>query len=280
MTIKKIIKNLTPPAFIDAYRYLRYGSEIKKYGYFGDYPSWDAARADSGGYESAGILKKVKDSLLEVKAGRAAYERDSVLMDKTQYSWPLASALLWMALKNGGKINLIDFGGSLGSTYYQNLIFLNSIKEVNWNIVEQPDFVKCGREYFEDGRLKFYSDFKSCSEGGVFDAVLFSSSLQYFPSPYDTLAELLDSGAGHIILDRTPFWDFRDRICVQRVPPEIYQASYPCMIFNYEKMLKFLSVKYDIVYEFTTDTPPEFIDGQKIEFKGFLMSLKKEVERL
>jgi len=42
----------------------------------------------STGYDSERILGKVRDSLLKVKRGEAVYERDSVLFDKVQYSWP------------------------------------------------------------------------------------------------------------------------------------------------------------------------------------------------
>ena len=119
-------------------------------GYFGNYSCWYKACQDSTGYDSNVILNKVRDALLKVKNGDAVYERDSVLFDEVQYSWPLMAGLLWIASCGNNCLNLIDFGGSLGSSYFQNRKFLGHLCEFYWNVVEQEKFVKCGRELFED----------------------------------------------------------------------------------------------------------------------------------
>ena len=62
----------------------------------------------------------------------------------------------------GGVLSVLDFGGSLGSTYYQNKKFLDSLDDVSWNIVEQKHFVDAGKEDFEDERLRFSYDIESC----------------------------------------------------------------------------------------------------------------------
>ena len=59
----------------------------------------------------------------KVKNGEAVYERDSVLFDEIQYSWGLLAGLEKAALEHDGKLCVLDFGGSLGSTYYQNKQF-------------------------------------------------------------------------------------------------------------------------------------------------------------
>ncbi len=67
-------------------------------------------------------------SLLKVKRGEAVYERDSIVLEKFQYSWPLTSGLLYAATMSNSKLNVLDFGGSLGSSYYQNRNYLKGIK--------------------------------------------------------------------------------------------------------------------------------------------------------
>ena len=92
----------------------------------GDYQNWEEASAHCTNYENASILKKVKAALIEVRDGRAAFERDSVLFQTPDYNWPLLSTLLWAFGKESNTLTILDFGGSLGSTYFQHRQWFNS----------------------------------------------------------------------------------------------------------------------------------------------------------
>ena len=240
----------------------------------GDYASWDEARRATGGYDTDIILNKVRDALLKVKNGEAVYERDSVLFDEVHYSWPLLTALLWVASRGGNRLNLIDFGGSLGSTYYQNLQFLNHLEGMQWSIIEQEGFVACGRSLFEDDRLKFYHNLNECIDERYPDAILLSSVIQYLEKPYDLLADIFSRGFKYILFDRTAFLERgNDRITVQKVPPEIYLASYPAWFFNREKFLDFFAGKYELMAEF--DSFESFrLEDQTAQDKGFIFVKK------
>ena len=48
--------------------------------------------------------------------------------------------------KNNDKLNVLDFGGSFGTTYYQNRKFLKHIKKVEWNIIEQKKIVQIAKK--------------------------------------------------------------------------------------------------------------------------------------
>ena len=243
---KPILKSIIPPILLDNIRFR------SKYGWFGDYSSWEDAQKDSVGYDSELILGKVKNSLLKVKNGEAVYERDSVLFDKVDYSWPLLASLLWIAAQKENCLNIIDFGGSLGSTYFQNRKFLSALRKLRWNIVEQDNFVNCGKKYFEDDVLKFYYDIGSCMKETTPSAILFSSSIQYTEKPYDLLANILENKFEYIIFDLTGFIsnNSRDRITIQKVPPSIYEATYPCWFFNKERFLSIFKNDYSLVEEF------------------------------
>jgi hypothetical protein len=69
----------------------------------GNYATWAAAQNASTGYDSATILEKCKNALLKVKNAEVAYERDSVVFDKVEYSWPVLAALLRAGVENNGK---------------------------------------------------------------------------------------------------------------------------------------------------------------------------------
>lgn len=241
MEIKKILKEIIPPLL------LKLIQKKQKYGFFGNYKSWQEAQNNSVGYDNPVILEKVKNSILKVKKGEVAYERDSVLFDKIEYSWPVLTGLLWIASQNENSINVLDFGGSLGSSYFQNLNFLKHLKSVKWNVVEQENFVKCGKEIFEDDKLKFFSSIEECCAMNKVDVLLASSSLQYLKDPYSFLKTATDFDFDYIIIDRTPFLENEERITIQKIPPRIYDASYPAWIMNEQKFIEIMKKKYNLV---------------------------------
>lgn len=250
-----------------------------KYGWFGNYSSWEDAKKDSVGYDSDLILENVKNSLLKVKNGEAIYERDSVLFDKVEYSWPLLAALLWIAVKNRGKLNLIDFGGSLGSTYFQNRSFLKDLSELHWNIIEQEMFVECGKSYFEDDHLKFYFNLDECIAQQNPDVIILSSVLQYIESPYELLSKIIGLNLSYIIFDITSFLEHgEDRITVQKVPPQIYNATYPAWFFEKKKFIDFFKGKYELIAEFEAYVGKEYYIENNIKAgdKGFIFRRIKD----
>ena len=114
-------KKWLPPALIERLKPLL-GIGI----YFsGDYADWETASAHASGYDSVLILEQVKQAMLKIKSGEAAFERDSVLFDEVQHSFPVLTGLLRAAVENGNQLSVLDFGGSLGSSYFQCRDFLS-----------------------------------------------------------------------------------------------------------------------------------------------------------
>lgn len=261
-----LIKDLLPPILLKFRR-----NRLQKYGYFGNYSSWDQAESASAGYAAEIILTRVREAMLKVKSGTAAYQRDSVIFDQIHYSWPVLAGLLRAAALNQNKLNLIDFGGSLGSHYYQCQPFLKGLDELQWNVVEQENFVRCGQELFANQQLKFYFDIDSCLQETQPNLILLSGVIQCLPQPYVFLTQLLNYNFKHIIFDRVPFNSAPgDRLTVQRVPPEIYDASYPVWFLDYPRFLDILaSGNYQLITEF------DGFDQANIpgKFKGFIYEL-------
>lgn len=243
----------------------------------GDYATWEEALAASKGYDSENILKKVKDSTLKVKNGEAIYERDSFIFDDIYYSWPILAGLMWAAACNSGTLDVLDFGGSLGSSYFQNRNFLASLSDVHWSIVEQSHFVICGREFIQDDRLHFYPTIEECLLQRTPNVIMLSSVLQYLQYPYSILSKLSDVGAKCLLIDRTPFLDSdQDRIVIQYVPPEIYAANYPSWLFSKGTFLNYLSSNWNLLAEF--ECPEGLVrtgTGLKLTFNGLVLQSKK-----
>ena len=271
--LKIIIRDFVPPIFLNWFwRFKNRSLENKSlYGYVGNYTSWQEATNDSEGYDSDIILHKVKESLLQVKEGKAVYERDSVLFDHIEYSFPVLAALLRVAIEEQGTLNVLDFGGALGTSYFQSKYFLSVVDNLTWNIVEQKKFVECGRAYFADSSLQFFDTIDHYLENTKPNVILLSGVIQCLENPYVFLENLLNYNFNYIIFDRTGFTlNDGDLLTVLKVPPSIYPASYPIWFFDEDKFRHIFSNHYEIICEFDS------IDRGNIpsKFKGFFLKRK------
>jgi putative methyltransferase (TIGR04325 family) len=91
------------------------------------------------------------------------------------------TGLLWSNSLHG-ELNVVDFGGSLGSTYHQNKKFLHGLKHT-WNIIEQEAFVSLGKQKYQTDHLRFHESIQACVKTGSMNTFVTSSTLQYLPDP-------------------------------------------------------------------------------------------------
>jgi putative methyltransferase (TIGR04325 family) len=239
---KKIIKATLPPVITDLIRNLT----KKNVKWHGNYSSWKEASKNSLGYNSTDIVKKVLNSTLEVKNGNATYERDSVLFHDEVLNHELLTALLY-AKNNKTDLEIVDFGGALGSLYFQHRNFLQPFG-CRWTVIEQDSFYEVGTKYIEDENLKFQKTLEGTSHESF---LILSGVLQYLSDPYEFLNEILEKKFSYIFIDRTGMnTEDVDRLTVQEVPPSIYQASYPCWFFSESKILEKFKANYILKYEF------------------------------
>jgi putative methyltransferase (TIGR04325 family) len=244
--LKALARDWLPPVLVRWFRQMR-GGGIR---FEGDFATWDEANSHCTGYDAEYILAKVLASALKVKHGEAAAERDSVLFDQIEYAWPVLAGLMWAAARTGGRLNVLDFGGALGSSYFQNRKFLQPLPDVRWNVVEQPHYIDAGRKHIQDTPLQFYKTIEECLSESQPNVVFLSSVLQYLPDPFGMLNKLGAVNADVLILDRTSFsisGDY-DTIRLQHVPENIYKATYPCHVFNEGKLCQYISdMGYDLI---------------------------------
>jgi len=241
--------------------------------YVGNYSDWNAARRRSSGYDSEEIVERVRSATAKVLSGDAAYERDSVLFAQVQHSYPLLAGLLRAATENENRLSVLDFGGSLGSSYRQCCEFL-SVVQLSWAIVEQKQFVACGKRDFETDRLRFFYEIDECVREVNPNVALLSSVLPYLEDPYAVVRSLVNLGIPYIILDRTVFSESEnDRISVQHVPSSIYPGSYPIRIFGKNAFRREFAEKYSLLSQFdgTWDgSGPEFCGGLEFISRGMI----------
>jgi putative methyltransferase (TIGR04325 family) len=254
--------------------YKRLFVKVKPFGWFGDYTRWEEANSKCTGYEQNKILGKVKTSILKVKKGKAVYERDSVAFKTLEYSEPLLQSFKEIAASNQNCMKIVDFGGSLGSTYFQYRNLLQGLNVIEWNVVEQSHFVKCGKKYIQENGLRFYNSIEDALSESKANSILLSSVIQYLEKPYDFIEKLIQYGFDFIIVDRTAFIENeKDRITVQIVPEFIYKASYPAWFFNEQSFIKLFKEKYEVTNSFLSEfsKPLTLEDGTPVYWKGFVL---------
>lgn len=265
-SLKNAIKDFLPPILTR----LRGGGKNQKVLIFsGNYKTWDEAKSRSAGYESGVILEKVKTAAEKVKRGDAAFERDGVAFREPDYRWPLIASLLFAASLQKNRLSVMDFGGSLGSAFFQNRKLLSHL-ELLWSVVEQKPFAEEGAKRFSDRTLRFFDSIEEAASLSP-NLALFGSSLPYVPKPYEILAKITSLPVRYLVVDRTPFIkDGDDRLTVQTVPAKFGGGSYPAWFFSEKKFLNFFSPAYELVAEFKALEGTVAFDGIVATYKGFL----------
>lgn len=255
--IKNVSGWLVPPKI--SHEIIKLTNRLLRRGWYfsGRYASWAAAERASNGYDNPIILERVLSAAVLVKNGEAVYERDGVIFNKIEFSWPTLSALMSSAAENSGDLSVLDFGGSLGTSFFQNRYFLDRIKKCQWNVVEQSHFVKAGNHYIADENIKFFyriSDvFSECTP----NVALFSGVLDLISDPYSVLEEVCSKRTHRLVIDRSAFLNDHydngaDEYVIQCIGGDIFSTRLPFRHLSMKKLLWFLeSHGYSVVSEFS-----------------------------
>ena len=182
----------------------------------GPFASWEtAAQQAFTGWDSPAIVEQALAAALKVRDGAAAFERDSVARDRIIYSPAILAALL-LAADRYRRLDVIDFGGGLGSNYFQNVKLIRALSGLptSWNVVERAPLARIGAEQFQTDQLRFHDEL-----GAVrveHPVLLFTGSLQYVADAFGLL-ETAMAMTDIIALDRVLVWaEPKHGIFVQR----------------------------------------------------------------
>ena len=249
---------------------------FKKSGWFGSYSDWDKAAYEAKGYDEESIFRKVFEANIKVHKSAALYERDGLIFNQGDYSWELLTSLFLSSINNHNQLNVIDFGGSLGSTYIQHKPMIKYFDKISWNVIEQTHFVDAGIEHFTTDNLHFYHSLDQCLASNKCNIILLCSVLQYIDKPYTLLNEIIKTRVPFIYIERTLFNSdltvTEDLITVKKVPKSIYKASYPCYLLSLKKFSDYMSDDYELISEFNGVN----LHDIRVSSKGFLFKLKHD----
>lgn len=218
----------------------------------GNYTTWQEAENASSGYGTTEILEKVYKTTLQVINKEAVYERDSVAFYKTAYTYHLMM-LIGILCSQKETLDIVDYGGALGSLYWQNKEILDEYtgKNIFWSIIEQQNYVQCGKDRVQNDSIRFFEKIDEIERA---DLVIFSGVLQYLEDYREIVQKVIKLHPRYILVDRT-FIAANSRIVVQHVCGDIYKGSIPAKIFE-EPEITGLLKGYRLMVEF-----PSFVDS-------------------
>ena len=258
--------------------YSFYISQRKKYGdwYSGDFKSWKDADQECMGYDLANIPLRTLDSITKTINSNTSYERDGAIIsyNNKECRPDGQDQLINYISKLGDDPKILDFGGSLGSTYFQIKNFIKK-KSIEWHILEQPFYKNLGERYLQKffPNIHFHDNLKTNYK---FDLLCINGVLSYLEDPYCELKKMLSLGIPKVFIDRQQVIvdSESDRIVIQVVPPEIYSTIYVCTFLGEKKLNKTME---DHGYFLSNDflalgtKVPEINNGY---YKGFIYEKK------
>lgn len=222
--------------------------------------NWSRALENSESYEDKTIVKKIIKTYEQIENYNFEfYERDGILF-KQKFDETVLLNFLTENIKPGKFLEVLDFGGSLGSRYFSNYNFINK-NNIIWNVVEQNKFVEYGKKKLQKKNLQFYFSIDECLKTKNIDSVIFSGSLQYLEKYYEILKHIKKNNIKSVFIDFLPVSNFKNhKIFVQNIPKKIYKSSYPIRIFSKNK---FINEIKNLEFDF------ELKDHRKTVFYGF-----------
>lgn len=245
--IVKISKDIIPPFLLKLIKKIHYSKRL-----VGKFKEWDDALVGCG-YNNINIINALVMSDRELESGNGRFQRDGRIFYKEEYSQPLLLGL-FLLLQNYKfiKLNILDFGGGLRTTYDQHKKYFTD--KINWNIIERSEIVDYAINNNKYKNLFYYKNIKYYSNINInTDLIFLSASLQYCKNPFSILEELIALNAKIIVIDRISISinDEDEYLMIENVPKYIYNASYPIWIFNKKRLIKYMeSLNYNFFDKF------------------------------
>tara|TARA_B100000686_G_C16766508_1_gene962181 strand:- start:188 stop:1003 length:816 start_codon:yes stop_codon:yes gene_type:complete len=238
--------------------------------FIGPYESWQKALDEVKGYQDKELQEYLYNQALKVREGKAVYERDGVLFDQIQRSWPLSLSIVMASrILHKDNINILDYGGSYGTTAKENEIIESALGiKLNWQIIENEYLVSQAKKSFTTDRIRFFYDLEEITKQSLItDIVLFGSCIQYIEHPYKLIDQInTNISPSFFLFDRTSFSDNGKENIYKQIVKIKYKASYPVHALCEGDFLQFFrDNKYNNIFSWDCDKIPE----SNQYFRGF-----------
>lgn len=214
----------------------------------GPFRSWEEAQSSAKGYGLDEIAERVLNSVIQARSDSFNFERDGLVLPGNGQDGALIAALNLARASSGTPIQVLDFGGGLGSTFWSHREIVEEIGLVKWTVIEQDSFLRVSRKLPSIPKLYFEAGDSIPSEHSP-NLVILGSVLQYLESPEKVLSSLLGLRPQVLFLGRHPVSNARERIpLVQHVPRRINESDYPMWLFPKDETTRWLASSYRLAF--------------------------------
>lgn len=256
MNWKHLIKQLTPPIVLHAYRSL--GNPYRRgYLWSGTYPSMDDITAKGAGYHGSVWLDSRLDQAKTVISAPAL--PDAVpLVSGFRYGSLVLLTALFGATKE--YLRILDFGGALGIAYAQILRSAYLPPHFEFHVVDNRESCINGRKLFSaDPRISFH---ESLDESvGKIDIVFLSGVLQYIRDYKGTLKVLAGLRPSFILMTYTSAGNIQTFASAQ---VNLRGSVIPAWFFSVQEITDLMNVLgYRVLLKLSVD-PEDRIDTSNL----------------
>lgn len=239
-----------------------------RYGFFGNYSSYEEALEQCTGYENPAIVEKITHST-ETLIRSPKPDLDS----RSQQL--LASFAHIQAALPKSEYRVLDFGGALGAHYHTFKAHLPPTLRFKWFVFETPPMSVAGKKHFANEELDFItkSELEQYIAQGNFDFIIASSFIQHTEEPEAYWDIIKRFNAPYVLMNRLPLIDKEaDILSIQYVEPTIYDASYPAWFLAEHKWLELMQQEHHMLLRWTIPEDEVYLDNKhKVIGQGILL---------
>jgi putative methyltransferase (TIGR04325 family) len=209
----------------------------------GVYKSFKDAPSSGPGFNGE---RWIQNALEKINAARQDAQKKGTVLSVTQYReslLPLVAAIVMNAFEG---LKILDFGGGVGSSYYQVLHGLPRTGNFEFHVVEIDALCKVGKEYFTNEPHIFFHSSPPREEGLSFDVVHMGSSLHYCEQWEELLSSLCRYKPRYFLFTDLPAGDIPTFATVQ----SYYTSKIPVWFFNIDEVIGAMrNQKYHLVFK-------------------------------
>jgi putative methyltransferase (TIGR04325 family) len=259
--MRRTIKLLLPPIILSL--------AVKLYGKLKN----NVIRKNLSGYENPILVENVIKKSLSAK--ESIFAEKKINLDAIRVFLPFALAKIQIK-------SVLEFGGGAGYHYF-NAAAAGLVDEINWTIVETPEFCKQASNYKELSKIKFIHNLESANsiEHEDVDLIYCSRALQYFDDPFKTLRQILSINAKYLYLTGITFspdneiHEYTQKSLLSSNGPQAEEIETANFLVDYKLQLlpermveKEITQFYSIELRINEEPVVHLFRGKEIPYKG------------
>ena len=160
------------------------------------------------------------------------------------------------------KINILDFGGSCGTVYFDIRPLLGEKIKLEWKVIDLPEMIQSAKKHnLANNELQFFESIENAS--GNIDIIHTSSTLHYAENAYEIIQKFIDLNPVYILFNRMLFNETENDLFIihhsayRGIGPGKIPVGYtdknidfPVMIMSFNKFSRILEGQYDLEWKF------------------------------